>query len=189
MRDLSAGTVLAAEMLTVKKPVGPSLEQLDQVIGRRLRRDIPANRLLRLTTSPKFTIPLPRGHHEQKKICIVNSRANYIGSRPCAGSEGASRRPASAGRMLSAAAPFWQRAASSRATASIDGIVTRSSKAKSHDDGQVTGLAIIDGHHIREPQARCGTDRSGPIRDVGDRSSASYMNLPAHTQGGDHRVH
>jgi len=49
VRDLSAGTVLAAEMLTVKKPGGGlSLEQLDQVIGRRLRRDIPANRLLRL---------------------------------------------------------------------------------------------------------------------------------------------
>ncbi len=49
VRDLSAGTVLCAEMLTVKKPGGGlSLEQLDQVIGRSLCRDVPANRLLRL---------------------------------------------------------------------------------------------------------------------------------------------
>ena len=47
--DLPAGTVLTAEMLTVKKPGGGlSFEQLGQVLGRRLCRDVPANRLLRL---------------------------------------------------------------------------------------------------------------------------------------------
>jgi N,N'-diacetyllegionaminate synthase len=49
VRDLPAGTLLNAEMLTAKKPGGGlTQEQLSQVLGRRLYRDVPANRLLRL---------------------------------------------------------------------------------------------------------------------------------------------
>ena len=47
-RDLPAGTVLGAEMLTFKKP-GTGIEpgKLETVVGRRLGRDVEARRLLR----------------------------------------------------------------------------------------------------------------------------------------------
>jgi sialic acid synthase SpsE len=48
--DLSAGTVLAAEMLTLKKPgTGIAAEALQEVVGRRLSRAVAANRLLSWT--------------------------------------------------------------------------------------------------------------------------------------------
>ena len=47
--DLSAGTVLSEDMLTLKKPgSGLRPEDLKDVLGKRLLRDVPANRLLRI---------------------------------------------------------------------------------------------------------------------------------------------
>ena len=44
-RDLAAGSVLTAEVLAAKKPGnGIPAAQLQEIVGRRLRRDIPANR-------------------------------------------------------------------------------------------------------------------------------------------------
>ncbi len=46
--DLPAGTILTADMLTLKKPSsGLPRESLDNVVGKRLKRAVPANRLLR----------------------------------------------------------------------------------------------------------------------------------------------
>jgi N,N'-diacetyllegionaminate synthase len=48
--DLSAGTVLSAEMLTLKKPGdGIAPERMAALVGRKLARDVAANRLLRET--------------------------------------------------------------------------------------------------------------------------------------------
>jgi N-acetylneuraminate synthase len=48
VRDLPAGTLLAADMLTLKKPAGGMLpDELPQLVGRRLSRDVTAKRLLR----------------------------------------------------------------------------------------------------------------------------------------------
>jgi N-acetylneuraminate synthase len=48
VRDLPAGEHLEASMLTMKKPAtGIPAEKLPELIGRRLRRDVSANRLLR----------------------------------------------------------------------------------------------------------------------------------------------
>ena len=45
--DLSAGTVLKKDHLTIKKPgTGILAEQIDQVVGRRLQRDVKADQLL-----------------------------------------------------------------------------------------------------------------------------------------------
>lgn len=47
VRDLQAGTVLAGDMLVLKKPSGGiPAERLLDVVGRRLKCDVPANRLL-----------------------------------------------------------------------------------------------------------------------------------------------
>lgn len=49
VRDLPAGTVLARDMLTLKKPGdGLPAKVLDALVGRRLARDVSARRLLRL---------------------------------------------------------------------------------------------------------------------------------------------
>ena len=46
-RDLPAGTVLARDMLTVKKPgTGIPAAELNSLVGRRLKRDAAAQRLL-----------------------------------------------------------------------------------------------------------------------------------------------
>jgi len=46
-RFLPAGTVLSAQMLTVKRPAGGiPADRLDELIGRRLRRDVPPDTLL-----------------------------------------------------------------------------------------------------------------------------------------------
>jgi N,N'-diacetyllegionaminate synthase len=45
--DLSAGTVIKTDHVTVKKPgTGIPAEQIDRVVGRRLRRDIKADQLI-----------------------------------------------------------------------------------------------------------------------------------------------
>ena len=47
VRDLAAGTVLRRELLTVKKPgTGIRGSQIDALIGRRLKREVDARRLL-----------------------------------------------------------------------------------------------------------------------------------------------
>ncbi len=48
VHDLAAGTVLTADLLTLKKPGGGfAAEHLADVLGRRLKHSVPANRLLR----------------------------------------------------------------------------------------------------------------------------------------------
>ncbi len=49
VRDLSAGTALSANMLTLKKPSGGlPIESLNDLLGRRLKHPVLANRLLRI---------------------------------------------------------------------------------------------------------------------------------------------
>ncbi len=48
VHDLSAGTVLTADLLTLKKPGGGfTAESLANILGKRLKHSVPANRLLR----------------------------------------------------------------------------------------------------------------------------------------------